>query len=133
MRLIPDNVQKCRHIYLYPHLISLAKMLTSKEVVSCDSRNHRHRQQRAAERATPEPAKRGLHRLAAMLLPFAFGVVLTCGGFLIYPHISKPKPTFLSSSFNSGDAGCRTVAQLMAVSDAELENVDVVEMSLSVP
>ena len=69
----------------------------------------RAKQLRAAEKAIANSPKRQFPKLATILLPFTFGVVLTAGGFLIYPHISKPKQTFQSSSFNSADAGRRTV------------------------
>ena len=87
---------------------------------------------RAAEKATTESPKRGFPRLAAVLLPFAFGVVLTASGFLTYSQTGEPKGTPQGASYNSPDAGRRTVAQLMALPDAELEKVDIVEMSVAV-
>lgn len=67
-----------------------------------------------------------------MLLPFTLGVVLTAGGFLIYLQGSAAKSTPQAASYNSLDAGHRTVAQIMALPDAELEKVDVVEMNIAV-
>jgi len=91
----------------------------------------RAKQLRQAEKATTESSNRRFPRLITMLLPFAFGVMLTAGSFLIYSHAGESKGTTTKSSFNIADAGHRTVAQLMALSDAELEKVDLVEMSVA--
>lgn len=71
-------------------------------------------------------------RFAAVLLPFVFGVVLTAAGFLIYLQAGVVRGTSQAPSYISPDAGHRTVAQLMALPDAELEKVDIVEMSVAV-
>lgn len=92
----------------------------------------RAKQLGVAERATVEPSKRWLPRLVAMLVPFAFGAILTAGGFILYPKATGSASTPARWSYNSPDAGHRTVAQLMALPDAELEKVDVIEMSVAV-
>ena len=92
----------------------------------------RARQARAREKGTTESRKRRCPRLAAVLLPFAFGVVLTVGGFLLYTKTTDGTSTFAHSSYSSPDTGRRTVAQLMALPDAELEKIDIVEMNIAV-
>ena len=92
----------------------------------------RAKQLRATEKVTMEPPKPRLPKFAIVLLPFAFGVVLTAGGFLSYSHTGESKSTFQSSSWDSPDAGHRSVAEFTALSDAELEQADIVEMSIAV-
>jgi len=71
-------------------------------------------------------------RFRGHLLAFALGAVLTGGAFLIYFKAEETKSTLGRPSATSDDVGHRTVAQLMALSDAELEKVDVLEMSVAV-
>jgi len=70
-----------------------------------------------------------------MLLPMAIGAVLTAGGFLLFagtPDPGRGSSVRVSSGSNAPDAGCRTVAQLLALSDEELERVDVLELNIAV-
>ncbi|MFP4140769.1 MAG: transglutaminase family protein [Phycisphaerae bacterium] len=81
----------------------------------------------------PEPVKTGCKTLLNYLLAFAFGVVITGGVVMLIgqggvPNTNQPNPAKPSPVV----AGHRSVADLMALSDAELEQVDVVEMNIAV-
>lgn len=89
---------------------------------------------RAGETATTGLPNRGFPRFVPMLLSFVVGVVLAGGGFLLYlySHAGESNSTFGHPPHKSPAAGHRTVAQLMALPDAALEKVDVLEMNIAV-
>ncbi|MCL2641684.1 MAG: hypothetical protein FWD53_12620 [Phycisphaerales bacterium] len=91
-------------------------------------------QDHAAEQAAMEPSKKLSHWLTSSLLPFTLGTVLTAGMFLQFSKnpSTPPTPTRSSHYYNNPEAGHRTVAQLMALSDDELEKVDVLELNIAV-
>lgn len=67
------------------------------------------------------------------LLAFAFGAVIASGVTLLFAKggSNETNPN-TSTHASSGVAGDRTVAELVALSDAELERVDIVEMNIAV-
>lgn len=89
---------------------------------------------RSQPQARPsEPVKTGRKVLLNHLLAFVFGVVITGGVAMLVVQGGKPstdQPAAVRPSL--GIAGHRTVADLMALSDAELEQVDIVEMNIAV-
>jgi hypothetical protein len=95
-------------------------------------RGKKAKQLRAADKGTMASPKRHFPRLVVVLLPFVFGAALTAAGFLMYSQSVEPKTTFNHRSYNAPEAGHRTVAQLMALSNSDLENVDVLEMNIAV-
>lgn len=66
-------------------------------------------------------------KLRTFALPALIIVVLTTVAYLVF--FSKTNPVM---SWARSNAGKRTVAQLMALSDSELERVDIVEMNIAV-
>jgi hypothetical protein len=81
----------------------------------------------------PEPVKPGRKALLNYLLAFAFGLVITGGVAMLIAQGGKLdtyRPNGASRS--PGIAGHRTVADLMALSDPELEQIDVIEMNVAV-
>jgi len=71
--------------------------------------------------------------LLSCLLAFAFGAVITGGVALLMTQASESNSKRNTASrSSSGLVGHRTVAQLVALSDAELERADVVEMNIAV-
>ena len=84
------------------------------------------RQKRLRELAqptvTPAPGARPPSNRLACLLAFVVGAAIAGGAVKLYTHLNTA----------NADAGHRTVAQLMTLSDAELEKVDVLEMNIAV-
>jgi hypothetical protein len=81
----------------------------------------------------PGPVKTGRKTLLSYLLAFAFGAVITGGVAMLIAQGGKLdayQPAAVRPS--PGVAGHRSVADLMALSDAELEQVEVVEMNIAV-
>jgi hypothetical protein len=94
------------------------------------------KKRRSKPQAQPsEPVRTGRKTLLACLLAFLFGAVITVGVVMLISHGGRPYISLRSSTNISptpDDAGRRSVADLTAMSDAELEQVDVVEMNISV-
>ena len=90
------------------------------------------RKSRPQEQKT-QPVKTGRKTLLNYLLVFAFGAVIAGGVVLLITQggVSGINPNS-STQTSTGVAGHRSVAQLMALSDAGLEQVDIVEMSVAV-
>jgi hypothetical protein len=81
----------------------------------------------------PDPVKTGRKALVNYLLAFAFGVVITGGIAMLIAQGGKRDTYQLNGAKPSpGVAGHRSVGDLMALSDAELEQVDIVEMNIAV-
>ena len=79
---------------------------------------------RAAAMATMESPKRRFPKLGLYVLVFAFSVVLTASGFLIYPKASSkssPAPSVQRP---------RTLEQLLAMPPEQLAGVDIADMNL---
>ena len=80
-----------------------------------------------------QPVKRGREALLNHLLALAFGLVIAGGVALLVTKGSAGAKNLTSPGQSSlGVEGNRTVAQLMALSDTELERVDIVEMNVPV-
>jgi len=88
-------------------------------------------------KVTPSGKAARKRRVSAYLLAFSFGAVLAGGGVLLatqewgttqFPSISTQFPR----SRAAGMPGRRTVAELIALSDEDLERADIVEMSIAV-
>jgi len=95
-------------------------------------RKNRKPQGRSTTAVQLPPAKTSRHGFPGYLLAFACGMALAGGVFLILQHTGDLSVESATVSAAHIDAGKRTVAQLMALSDAELEEVDVVEMNIAV-
>ncbi len=73
--------------------------------------------------------------LLDQLLPFALGATLVGSVAIVIAHGNSDNSGLQSnrsSHSSSGIAGRRSLADLMALSDAELERIDIVEMSVAV-
>jgi len=81
--------------------------------------------------ATESP-KRWFPKLGLYVLVFAFGAMLTAACLFIYSRTGESSGIFGRPLATRADAGKRTVADLMALSDAELEKVDILEMNIAV-
>ena len=79
------------------------------------------------------PVKTGRKVRLNYLLAFAFWVVMTGSVVMLVAQAGKPNTNQPSGAKPSpGVAGHRSVADLMAMSDPELDQVDVVEMNVAV-
>ena len=76
---------------------------------------------------------RAAHNIAGHVVAFVLGAALAIGGAFAYFGLAG-EPRNAGDSLPSRDAkpGHRTVAQLVALSDAELEKTDVLEMNIAV-
>jgi len=91
------------------------------------------KKRRRSKTQPPEPVKTGRKMLLNYLLAFAFGAVITGGVAMLIAQGGKPDTNQPDGAkLPPAIAGHRSVADLMALSDAELEQVDVVEMSTAV-
>lgn len=80
-----------------------------------------------------EPVKTDRKTLLNYLLTFAFGAVIAAGVVLLITQGDAGGVNSNSSLHSSsGVAGHRSVADLMALPDSELEHVDIVEMNIAV-
>lgn len=86
----------------------------------------RRKRERAAEKTTVGTPRKRFRWLTSPLFAFAFGAILTAGGFLLFSRTGD------FTRHASLELGHRTAAQLMALPDAELEKVDIVEMNIAV-
>jgi len=96
------------------------------------SRKNRKAKGRSASAPQSLPAKTSWARCRGYLLAFTCGVVLAAAAFLTLLHagyVSRESATVPAANI---DAAKRTVAQIMNVSDAELEKVDILEMNIAV-
>ena len=80
-----------------------------------------------------EPVKTSRKRLMGYLLFFAFGAIVSGGAALLGAKGSAGDAKVnLSVRHEASVVGHRTLAQLIALSDLELESVDIVEMNIAV-
>jgi len=96
------------------------------------SRKNRKLRGRSASASQSPPAKTSWPCSRGYLLAFACGILLVSVVFLALPHAGYLSRESATGSAANIDAGNRTVAQLVALSDAELEKVDILEMNVAV-